>query len=346
MLLLLSISVDVAQTAALYLTTESGCKPSAFNMILSIIKVVLLALELKSKRSIVREQWLNTSLENTESIFLETFCCWTNSALRISDDLLPLPKQLSSSILRRKMKTCWESRSRPEGSHALAVATLRCTLRENLCVVPYMLGAICLRYAQPMLMSELILYVSDSPTGDAAWIEVFKLLSATTFVYIGSAIFNDCRDTAKRRVMIAVKGSLIGILHEKTLKCDKDGYSDLTLLINDVEEIQTAFGWTHVIWSSFLSLSLGLYLLASRLGWASVVPLILVCLTSQCGQYASKYFVGKYTAWNEATQVRMGLMKILLEHLKPIKMMGYSHAMETKIQAVRDNEIRAGLVTS
>jgi hypothetical protein len=39
-------------------------------------------------------------------------------------------------------------------------------------------------------------------------------------------------------------------------------------------------------------------------------------------------------------------MKTLLENLKAIKMMGYSHAMESKVQAARDNELKAGLVTS
>jgi hypothetical protein len=76
--------------------------------------------------------------------------------------------------------------------------------------------------------------------------------------------------------MIAVKGSLIGILHEKSLQCNNDPHSAIRLMSNDVEELQMAFGWAHVIWSSFISFSLGLYLLASRLGWASIVPLMLV----------------------------------------------------------------------
>ncbi|KXG53458.1 ABC transporter, transmembrane domain, type 1 [Penicillium griseofulvum] len=195
-------------------------------------------------------------------------------------------------------------------------------------------------------MSHLIGYVSDPPTGDTARIRGFKLLSVTMLIYVGSALFNGRREAAKRRAMIAVKGSLIGILHEKTLQCNDDGHSALGLMTNDVEELQMAFGWAHVIWSSFISLSLGLYLLASRLGWASIIPLMLVLLTSQCGRYATKHFVKKRRAWNDATRFRVGLTKALLENLKPIKMMGYSHVMESKVRAARDNELRAGLVTS
>ncbi|KAJ5823864.1 ABC transporter transmembrane domain type 1 [Penicillium robsamsonii] len=258
------------------------------------------------------------------------------------------------------------SAARPEGRHALALAILKCTLRENLRVIPYTLGAICLRYAQPTLMSQLILYVSDSPTGATARMQGFKLLSATMLIYVGSAVFNGRRDAAKQRVMIAVKGSLIGILHDKTLQCNEDGRFAITLMSDDMEDLRMAFGRAHVIWSSFLSLSLGLYLLASRLGWVSLFPLIMVlcksnhsprpCLlsafsyftlvASQCGKYASRHFFRKHSIWNDATQLRLGLVKTLLEHLRTINLMGYLQAMGSKVQAARENELRAGLVTS
>ncbi|CAI7623212.1 unnamed protein product [Penicillium glandicola] len=165
------------------------------------------------------------------------------------------------------------------------------------------------------------------------------------FIYIGSAVFNGHRDAAKRRAMTAVKSSLIGILHEKSLQCSDNDHSAIGLINTDVEHVHIAMGWAHIIWSSLLSISLGLYLLASKLGWVSVVPIILVLLTAQGGKYASKLFIGKHRAWRDATEVRVSLTKALLENLKAIKMMGYSHSMKFKVQAARENEVRAGMAT-
>lgn len=87
---------------------------------------------------------------------------------------------------------------------------------------------------------------------------------------------NSRRDNAKRRVTVAAKGSLIGIIHDKALRSRDDDSSAITLIGNDVEDVQMSMGWFHVLWSSLLSLAFGLYLLSSKLGWASLVPVVLV----------------------------------------------------------------------
>jgi len=92
-------------------------------------------------------------------------------------------------------------------------------------------------------------------------------------------VLNGQRDTAKRRVTIVSKGSLMSLIHDKTLKSNNDDHSAITLIGNDVEDVQMAMGWFHVIWSSLLSLGLGLYLLTSKLGWVSLVPIALVAST-------------------------------------------------------------------
>lgn len=68
----------------------------------------------------------------------------------------------------------------------------------------------------------------------------------------------------------------MSLIHDHTLKSNNDDNSAITLIGNDVEDVQMAMGWFHVIWSSLLSLGLGLYLLTSKLGWVSVVPILLV----------------------------------------------------------------------
>ncbi|PYI00738.1 ABC transporter [Aspergillus sclerotiicarbonarius CBS 121057] len=242
------------------------------------------------------------------------------------------------------MKICWNNRSKPEKRFALALATLRCTTKENLQVVPYMLAATLLRYAQPLLMSQLITFVGEPSAEGTGKLQGFKLVVLAAFIYIGLAVLNGQRDIVKRRVDVAVKGSLIGIIHENALRSNHDDHSAIALIGNDVEDVQMAMSQFHNIWSSALSLGLGLFLLVSRLNWVSMVPIILLLGTSQCSKYVSKVFIAKQRAWNDATQTRIGLIKTVLEKMKSIKAMGFSQNVQGKVQGARDTELTAARV--
>ncbi|PWY88321.1 hypothetical protein BO70DRAFT_179148 [Aspergillus heteromorphus CBS 117.55] len=88
------------------------------------------------------------------------------------------------------MKICWDSRSKPEKRYALALATLKCISKENLEVVPYMLAATIVRYAQPLLMSQLITFVRASSAEGTGKLQGFKLVVLAAFIYIGLAVSN------------------------------------------------------------------------------------------------------------------------------------------------------------
>jgi len=115
--LFFSVGRDLVQNALLHLTDLHQCQISTLNVALAAFKVVLLLLELQSKRSILREPWQDLSFEETESFFSRAFFWWVNSLLRRGrhelfevGDLTPLPRELSSKLLRERMKQCWEDR--------------------------------------------------------------------------------------------------------------------------------------------------------------------------------------------------------------------------------------------
>ncbi|KAJ5936628.1 P-loop containing nucleoside triphosphate hydrolase protein [Penicillium verhagenii] len=322
----------------LHLSNASQCQISTVNVSLIIAKTSILILELQSKRSILREPWQHLSLEETESVFSQSFYWWVNPLLRkgyselLTLDTIPsIPTGISSDVLRERMKTCWEGRSKPEKRYSLAWSLMQCTIWDNLRVIPYMISAIALRYAQPVLISQLIRFVTNPPADDHRQIQALKLVLAVVTVYFGLAILNGRRDSAKRRVVVAAKGSLISIIHEKALRSKNDDHSAITLMGNDAEDVPMAMGWLHTLWSSILAFALGLYLLTSKLGW--------------CGKYVSKNFVGTQRTWSDATQTRIGLIKTILENIKSIKMMGFIREMEAKAEEARDNELSAGLAT-
>ncbi|KAJ5094458.1 P-loop containing nucleoside triphosphate hydrolase protein [Penicillium angulare] len=348
--LTLSLSRDLLQV--LLLRYIDQCRISIPSEATIIAKIVLLILELQSKRSILREPWQGLSFEETESNFSQSFFWWVNSLLRRGryelfevEDLPPLPRDLSSQLLREKMKHYWEIRSKPERRFELALALMKCTFWENIRVVPFMLAAMCLQYAQPVLISQLIRFVSV-PHPDQRDLRGYGLILLTFKIYVGLAVLKGRRDIAQRRVTTVSKGSLMSLIHHKSLISGNDSnHSAITLIGNDVEDVQRAMQWFHVIWSSIISFGVGLYLLSFQLGWASVVPVILVFITSQGGKYVSKNFVSKQRAWSDATQTRISLIRTVLGHLKSIKMGGYSQKIEEKIQEARKTELNAGLTT-
>ncbi|KAJ5937940.1 P-loop containing nucleoside triphosphate hydrolase protein [Penicillium verhagenii] len=301
MVLASSICLDLTQMVTLYFIKGPRCEASVLNISLTTVKGLLLILESRSKRPILREQWQNLSLEETET--------------------------------------------KPERRYALAWAVTQCTMWEHLRAIPYMLIATCLRYAQPIVISRLIHFVSDPPAESQRRLECVKSVVSVILIYVGLATMNSRRETAKRRVTVAAKGSLIGIIHEKTLRSRDNDSSAITLIGNDVEDVQMSMGWFHTLWSSLLSLAIGLYLLSSKLGWASLVPVILLLITSQCGKYVSRNFVSKQRAWSDATQKRIDIIQNLLQGLKSIKMMGFTHEIGAKVEKARDDELTAGLAT-
>ncbi|KAJ5206630.1 P-loop containing nucleoside triphosphate hydrolase protein [Penicillium cf. griseofulvum] len=115
MLLVVSLSIDLAQTTALHLTAERRCQPSGFNLSLLMVS----------------QHWLDISLEETESIFHETLYWWTNYTPLTSDDLLPLPKALSSGIPKERMKLYCENRCKSYSIEHAAVSTLFNTISDS-----------------------------------------------------------------------------------------------------------------------------------------------------------------------------------------------------------------------
>lgn len=117
--LFLSVGRDLVQAALLHLTDLHQCPISTLHVALITVQVLLWMLELQSKRSILREPWRDLSFEETENLFSRAFFWWANSLLQRGrnelfevENLPPLPMELSSKLLREKMKQCWEARCR------------------------------------------------------------------------------------------------------------------------------------------------------------------------------------------------------------------------------------------
>lgn len=90
-------------------------------------------------------------------------------------------------------------------------------------------------------------------------------------------------DVRLHRLNVLSHMTIIGLIYNRCLTIQDeafDGTAAITLMSNDAEQIIFTADLLHEIWSQTLELCIGLYLLATQLGWACVVPLIIVLCKS------------------------------------------------------------------
>ncbi|KAI9738029.1 MAG: hypothetical protein M1818_005457 [Claussenomyces sp. TS43310] len=156
------------------------------------------------------------------------------------------------------------------------------------------------------------------------------------------AVSKGMYDIRLHRLNVMSHMIIVGLIHNRCLTI-KDGVFDnsaaLTLMSNDVEQIMFSADLFHELWSQTFELCIGMYLLASELGWVCIVPLLIVVFTSQGCKFVTAHIADRQKAVSMATQIRISIIKAILDSIKNIKMMGLIDKMEGKIQAARDHEI-------
>jgi ATP-binding cassette, subfamily C (CFTR/MRP), member 1 len=86
-------------------------------------------------------------------------------------------------------------------------------------------------------------------------------------------------DIRMDRLSVSNRLSMVGLIHNRCLTI-KDGIFDdavaVTLMNNDAEGIQFCGFLFHEIWSKLIELGVGMYLLATTVGWVCIVPVAIV----------------------------------------------------------------------
>lgn len=76
-----------------------------------------------------------------------------------------------------------------------------------------------------------------------------------------------------------LRGTLIGLLHSHTLQArgnDEDDGKVVSLMSNDISNIENSGETLHETWGQFLEVVVGMILLAREVGWLWPLPLMLI----------------------------------------------------------------------
>lgn len=198
--LLFSTLFDVAQCRTLWLLDEFKAMLAPLFTAMLAVKIVMLILELQSKRGSLKVPWRHLSPESTSGIVNRAVFWWLNSllfrgfrAILSLNDLYNTDKQLQSKVLGNKLITAWESRKQAKLPRYRLIISVCSALRGPLALAIFpRITLIGFRFAQPFLMKRVILFVQDLSANNTSQGDMRSiagcLIFATGLIYIGSAV--------------------------------------------------------------------------------------------------------------------------------------------------------------
>ncbi|KAK2053375.1 ABC transporter [Colletotrichum caudatum] len=319
--------------------------PTAISL---FVKLCLVATESRGKGQILQVSGTKTSPEQLAGVLSRAFFWWINPILArghtdiLDDDSLPLlDHNLGSRILRRQALRAWDQRSKPETKLTLPRVLVASLLSPFLAPVVPRLFLIVFRYAQPVLISTVVRYLSTaidevSPKPD------YALIVMAVVVYVGLAISKTVYNHHLNRLQTMVRGAVVGLINRKSLDQQSSGYSDakaVTLMSTDANGICQSARFFHETWAQVIEVIVGITMLGKEVGWLCPVPLVLIFLCSRMSRYVARNLQSKQKGWNESTQKRLAMTSSMLSSMKSLKMLGVTAYTESMINSLRLQEL-------
>ncbi|KAJ5279061.1 hypothetical protein N7478_004433 [Penicillium angulare] len=172
------------------------------------------------------------------------------------------------------------------------------------------------------------------------------LIMAYAIVHVGIAITFAVYQHKIFRLTAMVRGSLVSLIFDKTLRLNTSSVSDataVTLMSTDMERIQNSLLEMHEVYCNFIEIALALWFLARLLGIATIASLsiVLVCLAATVPlAIASGNAQGE---WLESVEERVAVTSKVLGVMKNIKMTGLTNVAARTLRNLRSDEIKSAI---
>ncbi|KAG0653052.1 abc multidrug transporter B [Hyphodiscus hymeniophilus] len=307
----------------------------------------MLAVESQRKTSCLKPEYQCLPPESTSGIINRSLLWWLNSLFRVGlkgiisqDDLFELDSELKSDNVGRKLREAWEKRTHPEGRFTLTFTLWRALRRAFGSVVLPRLCLIGFTFGQPFLISKVLNVLVEAD--DAAYgMRAYGLIAATCLIYVGIAISSLLANHNLFRFITMFRGGMVSLIYERTLTLREGGVDDssaVSLMSNDVDQIAFGLEELNEVWSRLIEIAIGVPLLTLKLGWVSVIPLVVVFLSSGGASMVAKLIGDRQKSWADATQRRVTITSSMLKDMKGLKMMGFTGIIDNIVQDERVRE--------
>ncbi|KAI3332982.1 ABC transporter [Ustulina deusta] len=346
--LLFTLILDLPQARTLWLTRPDTALAAIFTTSITARAALLLVDSWGEKRSHLQEAYQTLPPESRSGIINRSFLWWMNGLFRRSlgslltfEDLYVLDEKLASGPLSGRVRAAWGQRRRPERRLELPLAICRELWWPLLLAAIARLALIGFTFAQPFLIFRVLDLLSNPSDSSATDTNGYGLVGATFFIYLGIAISTLHYNQNLYRFVTMFRGATVTLIYDHLLLLPVDVYDKsaaLTLMSTDVDQIILALVNLNECWARLIEVLVGVSLLALRLSWVSVVPVLIVLISFYGSTQVSKTIGGRQKMWIDAVQNRINIIALTLTAMRSLRMSGLSRLMTTVIQDMRVDE--------
>ncbi|KAI1128414.1 ABC transporter [Nemania abortiva] len=348
--LLLTLVLDLPQARTLWLTRPNTALAAIFTASIVARAVLLLVDSWRKNHSYLQEAYQALPPESKSGIINRSFLWWMNGLFRRGlgslltfEDLYVLDEKLASGPLSSRIRAAWGRRRRPERRLEIPLAICRELWWPLLLAAIARLALIGFTFAQPFLIFRVLDLLSNPGDPSDTDNNGYGLIGATFFIYLGIAVSTLHYNQNLYRFVTMFRGATVTLIYDHLLLLPVGAYDKsaaLTLMSTDVDQIILSLVNLNECWARLIEVLVGISLLALRLSWVSVVPVLIVLISFYGSTQVSKTIGGRQKMWIDAVQNRINSIALTLPAMKSVRMSGLSRLMTTVIQDMRVDETR------
>lgn len=350
--LLLTLLFDIVQARTLWLSIHNQLE-GIFARIFTTsvcVKLMVLVLEAHSKEKWI--SWSDTehSPEGTSGVFSLAVLYWLKQLflrgfrriLRF-DDLYGLDSAMGAEATTVKLVKALSSTSNDQKKTSLFKALFIAFKWNFLMPVYPQIALIGFQFSQSFFLLALIRYVSlgdDAPKNQG-----YGLIGACVLVYVGMATSTSYYGYYRERAACMVRACLCTAIYKKTTEVTTTAAANgapVTLMSNDVQNVELGVQDMHLMWSSLIKVGLGSALLYTEIGVPFVTPIIIIVSCTVLLFGVMTFAQARQAGWMEQIETRVSLTANAISNMKYYKMLGISEVVAKRIHNLRLDEIQAG----
>ncbi|OQE42091.1 hypothetical protein PENCOP_c004G02534 [Penicillium coprophilum] len=343
--LLLTLLFDVVQTRSLWLSHRDHLISILFTTSVAV-KIAMVLLESLGKQNHLVGSYQDLPPESTSGLVNRSFMWWLNRlfytgfrSLLSTEDLDRLDKPLESADTARKALRAWALRRHPERRFEFPWQMGRAFKGPLALMVLPRIFLIGFTFSQPFLIASVLNWLDNPHSASNLG---YGLIGATLLIYLGMALSTLIYDQMLYRLVTMFRGAASSIIYDHALHIPDGTLGDrsatVTLMTTDVDRVIASLITLNEFWARTIEVAIGIALLALRLGWVCLMPLIIVLISSGGSIYISKHIGEHQKVWVDAVQQRISITRSLLDAIQTIKASGLSQTFVRLVQRKRTEE--------
>ncbi|KAJ3809549.1 P-loop containing nucleoside triphosphate hydrolase protein [Lentinula aff. lateritia] len=271
---------------------------------------------------------------------------WKGRKGTLNLDDLPDFDQKSTALYMR-FETSWR-REKRKTHPKLLKALLRAFLPTFMSpVIPAILMSLT-QVVQPAMVNAAIQFIDSYSSNSPEPVEWgWSLAGMFAFIFLTLTCASTLYWYCIARTSAYIRGTMSEAVYRKTLALNVTclasvpGGNPMNLISADIDRITSVIDPLHQMWSSLITIAIGLYLIYNELGAAFVATIVMTIVIMVVTPYFSREIRPLQTKLSAAGDKRIRLISGILRQIKGIKLSAYEPELIKKVSEVRTAELQA-----